>query len=110
MQQLSLLLGKRSCFAADADTLLHTADLYLKNVDGGGIRYRFAKILDMGSSCSAVLHITPRYENAQMVMDMREIGTLCKAPLFSLGLDGDWDESGRSRLRSFLYYCKKENS
>ncbi len=25
--------------------------------------------------------------------------------LFELSLDGDWDESGWARLRSFLYYC-----
>ena len=40
-----------------------------------------------------------------MVLDMRNLSKTCPAPLFQMALDGNWDESARERLRSFLYYC-----
>ena len=36
---------------------------------------------------------------------VRGLRDACKAPLFQLSLDNDWDETAWSRLRSFLYYC-----
>ena len=54
---------------------------------------------------SAVLSLAPRYENTEMVLGLRGLVQNCPAPLFELSLDGDWDEAGWSRLRSFLYYC-----
>ena len=85
---------------------LHTlADKYLPMTSGGNARYRFAKAVKMGYDSAAVLTLTPRYENAAMVMEMRGLREVVNLPLMQLSFDGDWDESAWSRLRSFLYYC-----
>ena len=62
----------------------------------------------MGETCSAVLMMAPRYENSAMVLDMRGVHEYCVALVYGLLLDGDIDESGWQRLRSFLYYCAPE--
>lgn len=52
-----------------------------------------------------MISMAPRYENTSMVLNMRGIHDNCRVPLYDLSLDGDFDESGWERLRSFLYYC-----
>lgn len=59
----------------------------------------------MGQSADAVLAVYPRYENTAMVLDLYGLSEYAGAPLYSVALDYDWDESAWSKLRSFLYYC-----
>ena len=98
-------MGENSAFSVDIASLHSTADQYLDHVNGGNVRYRFAKAIEMGTRSNAVLSLAPRYENAAMVMEMRGLQEIVKAPLDTLYFDGDWDESAWTRLRSFLYYC-----
>ena len=105
MQTLGNELGAHSAFAEDAETLLLIADSALPNFSGGNGRYRYAKAVELSSRTNAVLTLAPRYENTAMILDMRGLHDACRAPLFQLSLDNDWDETAWSRLRSFLYYC-----
>lgn len=105
LMELGEALGERSSFAEDPESLLETADQYLKDYSGANGRYRYAKALDLGSRTNAVLLMAPRYENTAMVLNMRGIHDHCPVPAYDLSLDGDFDESGWERLRSFLYYC-----
>ena len=50
--------------------------------------------------------MAPRYENTAMVLNMRGIHDPIQAPVYDLSLDGDFDEAGWEKLRSFLYYCE----
>lgn len=92
-------------FSCDPDGLFTTAQAHLDGFAGANGRYRYAKAVQMGEHAAAVLTLSPRYENTEMVLSLRGIAQSCPAPLFELSLDGDWDEAGWSRLRSFLYYC-----
>ena len=105
MRTLDAELGARSAFAADPDALFPTADAALPHFAGGNGRYRYAKAVVLSTRAHAVLTLAPRYENAAMILDMRGLHNACRAPLFQLSLDNDWDETAWSRLRSFLYYC-----
>lgn len=98
-------LGVRSAFAADPEALFPLAEAALPHFAGGNGRYRYAKAVELSARVNAVLTLAPRYENAAMILDMRGLHDACKAPLFQLSLDNDWDETAWSRLRSFLYYC-----
>lgn len=100
-------LGQHSVFSKDPASLPQWADRYLAKFDGGNGRYRYVKCLEMGDRCSAILHISPRYENTGVILEQRELSANCKAPVFNMQMDGDWDESAWNRLRSFLYYCRK---
>ena len=42
----------------------------------------------------------------ELVLNMRGLHANCKAPVYDLSLDGDFDEAGWEKLRSFLYYCE----
>lgn len=105
MKELSAILGAASPFAEDFGSLVTEADRSLPVFAGGNGRYRWAKAAEMSNRCSAVLILAPRYENTATVMDMRGISEICRSPVYQIALDGDWDESAWSRLRSFLYYC-----
>lgn len=105
MLQLHQALGDASPFSPDPDKLFVTADRGLADFAGNQGRYRYAKALEMGEHADAVLHCVPRYENTAVVLELKGIAEQCAAPFFELSLDGDWDESGWARLRSFLYYC-----
>lgn len=105
MQVLNTELGAHSAFAADPDALFPLAEAALPHFAGGNGRYRYAKAVELSARVNAVLTLAPRYENAAMILDMRGLHDACKAPLFQLSLDNDWDETAWSRLRSFLYYC-----
>jgi len=105
MQTLGAELGEHSAFAADASALFDTAEAALPHFAGGNGRYRYAKAVELSIHANAVLTLAPRYENAAMILDMRGLHDACRAPLFQLSLDNDWDETAWSRLRSFLYYC-----
>ena len=105
MQTLGNELGAHSAFAEDAETLFLIADSALPNFSGGNGRYRYAKAVELSSRTNAVLTLAPRYENTAMILDMRGLHDACRAPLFQISLDNDWDETAWSRLRSFLYYC-----
>ena len=105
MQTLGNELGAQSAFAEDAETLFLIADSALPNFSGGNGRYRYAKAVELSGRTNAVLTLAPRYENTAMILDMRGLHDACRAPLFQLSLDNDWDETAWSRLRSFLYYC-----
>ena len=99
-------LGDRSSFSGDPDRLHKTADQYLADYSGANGRYRYAKALEMGEADSGVMMMAPRYENTAMVLNMRGLHANCKAPVYDLSLDGDFDEAGWEKLRSFLYYCE----
>ena len=105
MQTLGNELGVHSAFAEDAETLFLIADSALPNFSGGNGRYRYAKAVELSNRTNAVLTLAPRYENTAMILDMRGLHDACRAPLFQISLDNDWDETAWSRLRSFLYYC-----
>lgn len=105
MCTLGAELGRHSAFAQDLPVLLELADAALPRFAGGNGRYRYAKAVDLSAHAGAVLTLAPRYENTAMILDMRGLRDACKAPLFQLSLDNDWDESSWDRLRSFLYYC-----
>lgn len=105
MQTIGAELGAHSTFAQDTAALFETADTILPHFAGGNGRYRYAKAVELSGRADAVLTLAPRYENAAMILDMRGLRDACKAPLFQLSLDNDWDETAWSRLRSFLYYC-----
>lgn len=105
MQTIGAELGAHSTFAQDTAALFETADTILPHFAGGNGRYRYAKAVELSGRADAVLTLAPRYENAATILDMRGLRDACKAPLFQLSLDNDWDETAWSRLRSFLYYC-----
>ena len=99
-------LGDRSSFSQDLEGLQKRANEYLSDYSGANGRYRYAKALELGESCSGILMMAPRYENTAMVLNMRGIHDHCQAPVYDLSLDGDFDEAGWEKLRSFLYYCE----
>ena len=98
-------MGQASAFSKDPEKLFATAQAHLDSFAGAFGRYRYAKAVEMGGQVAAVLTLSPRYENTEMVLSLRGLAQSCPAPLFELSLDGDWDEAGWSHLRSFLYYC-----
>lgn len=106
MMKLHQTLGEASSFSEDPEKLFVTANDGLSDFAGNQGRYRYAKALEMGTRADAVIHCAPRYENTAVVLELKGITEQCPAPLFELSLDGDWDESGWARLRSFLYYCR----
>lgn len=93
-------------YSLDFMKLFEIADTYLPKFSGGNGRYRFAKAVQISESVDAILMMAPRYENTSMILEMRELQNLCKAPLYDLKLDADFDESAWTKLRSFLYYCQ----
>lgn len=105
LEALGKALGTNNCFADNMDSLFDIAGEALPQFAGGFGRYRFAKAVDMSAMTDAVLTLAPRYENTAMILEMRNLNMACQAPLFSISLDNDWDETASSRLRSFLYYC-----
>ena len=104
MQSLGCELGERSTFAENPMKLFETAEQALPHFAGGNGRYRYAKAVELSGRTQAVLTLAPRYENTAMILEMRGLKDACKAPLFELSLDNDWDETAWGRLRSFLYY------
>lgn len=105
MTSLGSALGERNSFSINAISLLTLADQHLPAFNGGNGRYRWAKVMEMGNTSQAVLTLAPRYENTAMVLELLGLHDFCPAPLFSLAIDGDWDETARVKLKSFLYYC-----
>lgn len=104
MQQIGKELGNRSSFAADAGGLQETAQKALPGFAGGNGRYRFAKAADLSCRTQGILMLAPRYENTAMILEMRGVKEACKAPVFEMAMDNDWDEAAWGRLQSFLYY------
>lgn len=104
MAELHALLGSRSPFSKDPEKLMAYADRYVRVLCGGNGRYRYAKAAEFSKTASAVLALTPRYENTATILEMRGLPERCQRPFFRLQLDDDWDESAWARLRSFLYY------
>ena len=107
--QLALVhdrLAGRSSFSPDLGQLQKVADQYLADYSGANGRYRYAKALEMGERSSGILMMAPRYENTAMVLNMRGVHDHCPAPVYDLSLDGDFDETGWEKLKSFLYYCE----
>lgn len=105
MQAIGAELGAHSAFAPQPEALAAIADAALPDFAGGNGRYRYAKAVQLSQTVNAVLTLAPRYENTAMILEMRGLHDACKAPLFNLSLDNDWDETAWCRLRSFLYYC-----
>lgn len=105
MKKVGEALADRSSFAKETDELFEIADRYLADFSGANGRYRYAKQLLLAMNCNAIINMAPRYENTSMVMNMRGHHDNCKVPVYDLSLDGDFDEAGWERLRSFLYYC-----
>ncbi len=107
MVQLHREMGDAGAFAADAGQLQKYAGEALPDFAGGNGRYRFAKAREMGGRTRGILTLAPRYENTAMILEMRGIKEVCKAPIFEMSMDNDWDEAAWSRLRSFLYYVRR---
>lgn len=105
MKSVADALGAASSFSLDINELFKIADQSLDHFSATFGRYRYAKAVHMGEIADAVLTLAPRYENTAIVLELRGQSNRCKAPLFELALDGDWDEGSWSKLRSFLYYC-----
>lgn len=105
MDAVSHALGTAGTFSAHRAELFEIADRSLGRFAGNNGRYRYGKAVQMGESVRAVLAMAPRYENTAMVLQLRGLAESCKVPLYEIALDGDWDESGWTGLRSFLYYC-----
>ncbi len=104
LQRIGSELGERSAFAADTADLLKIAHQALPDFAGGNGRYRFAKAVELSGRMQGILMLAPRYENMAMILDMRGVKEACKAPVFEMSMDNDWDEAAWGRLRSFLYY------
>jgi hypothetical protein len=104
MSVLSALLAARVPYS-DGKKLRELADHFLPSFDGGNGRYRWAKAVAVSEQTQAVLSLTPRYENTEMVLELNGLQSTCHSPLLQVALDGDWDEAAWTRLRSFLYYC-----
>lgn len=108
MAQLHHEMGDAGAFADDAGKLQAYAGEALPDFAGGNGRYRFAKAREMGGRTRGILTLAPRYENTAMILEMRGLKEVCRAPIFEMSMDNDWDEAAWSRLRSFLYYVEKE--
>ena len=106
MGELSRRLGARSAFSAEPERLGALADRNLRYFAGANGRYRFAKTVEASRTADAVLTCTPRYENTDTILDMRDLSASCTSPLFRMQLDNDWDEAAWARLRSFLFYIQ----
>ena len=102
VEVLGRLLGPRSSFSPELESLRSSADRLLPGFSGANGRHRLAKGLELGGRCAGVLTMAPRYENTTAILEMT--GALDGVPHFHLAMDHDWDEAARSRLRSFLYY------
>ena len=105
MNEVHVTLNSRSSFEDDFNKLFEVANKYISNYSGANGRYRYAKAVLLSEKCNAIINMSPRYENTAMVLNMRNLHDNCKVPVYDLSLDGDFDESGWERLRSFLYYC-----
>lgn len=101
MHKISQALGNNSPFAADTDVLINAADERFKGFAGANGRYRYA-VITTEKNCSAVINITPRYENVSFVHELS--GMSCPVPIHRISVDGDSNESELSSLNSFLYY------
>lgn len=101
-------LGNRNAFALDHSALRSAADKALPAFNGANGRYRWAKTVLSVPRAAAVLEVSPRYENATLALEMRGIADASPVPLYEVELDGDWDETAWSRLRSFLHYCQSD--
>ena len=95
------LLGPRSSFSPELESLRSSADRLLPGFSGATGRHRLAKGLELGGRCAGVLTMAHRYENTTAILELT--GALDGVPHFHLAMDHDWDEAARSRLRSFLY-------
>lgn len=105
IEALGRLLGPRSSFSPELESLRSSADRLLPGFAGANGRYRLAKGLELGGRCAGVLTMAPRYENTATILEMT--GVLDSVPHFHLAMDYDWDENAWSRLNSFLYYLSK---
>ena len=105
VEVLGRLLGPRSSFSPELESLRSSADRLLPGFAGANGRYRLAKGLELGGRCAGVLTMAPRYENTATILEMT--GVLDSVPHFHLAMDYDWDENAWSRLNSFLYYLSK---
>lgn len=59
LSRLAGLTRENSSFCQDQERLHQTADAYLPTVSGGNARYRFAKAIELGKRCGAVLSLAP---------------------------------------------------
>lgn len=109
LEKIGQALGNRSAFAKSMESLIRLADRHLPHFAGANGRYRFAKAVDMSDRADAVLTLAPRYENADIILNMRGVDEACAAPVYHIMLDHDWDETTWAKLRSFLYYCGGKN-
>lgn len=100
--EIGRLLGTRSSFSLNPETLCSGADRVLPRFAGANGRYRLAKALELAEKSSGLLIVAPRYENTETVLEMT--GALTGRPHFRMLMDNDWDESAWIRLRSFLHY------
>ena len=105
IEALGRLLGPRSSFSPELESLRSSADRLLPGFAGANGRYRLVKGLELGGRCAGVLTMAPRYENTATILEMT--GVLDSVPHFHLAMDYDWDENAWSRLNSFLYYLSK---
>lgn len=106
LRALDSALGSRSPFCPDPQKLHGTADREVGSFQGGNGRYRWAKTMLLPAGTNAVLLTAPRYENSAVALEMHGLLSASPVPAYTVALDGDWDETAWSRLRSFLHYCR----
>lgn len=106
LEQISDVLKDNSPYSHHFNQLLEIADNYLPKFSGDNGRYRYAKTVEISERVNAILMLSARYENTAMILEMRDIQNACKAPVYDIKLDHDFDENSWSKLKSFLYYCK----
>lgn len=106
LEQISDVLKENSPYSHHFNRLLAIADTYLPKFSGDNGRYRYAKAIEISERVNAVLMLSARYENTAMILEMRDIQNVSKAPVYDIKLDHDFDENSWSKLKSFLYYCK----
>ena len=104
--EISKAMEKRSPFSENIEGLIDIADKYISDFSANNGRYRYSKAVDRSNKASAVINISPRYENTAMSLNMLKLAENCKSPVFELSVDGDYDNSNETKLMSFLYYCK----
>ncbi|MFR0729900.1 MAG: hypothetical protein ACLSIT_00090 [Christensenellales bacterium] len=102
-------LGDRSSFSQDLKWASKNVPMSIcRDYSGANGRYCVIPALELGENCGGYRStMAPRYESTAMVLNMRgDPRPLPGTGLRSLSLDGDFDEAGWEKLRSFLYYCE----
>lgn len=120
MAQASRDLGADSPYSPDPAALRAEADALCGRFRAGNGRYRMAKACNPGAGVRGVVEVASAYENADVVLRLKEDGLAPAAPgeepgpgpaasgprvpVLHLSLDANLDQGIDERVASFLYY------